>query len=74
MVGALDVEASLGIGPRGVWSPCYEVALPPFVVLKPHTIKVLLLISSLIWKTTLFYKGIPSFSNVEVSKNCFPMS
>jgi len=47
MVEALDVEASLGIGPTGVWSPYSKVALPPFVTVKPHPINVLLPISSL---------------------------
>jgi len=73
IIGALDVEASLGTGPRGVWSPCSEVALPPFATMKSHPIKVLLSISLLIWRLTLFCKGILSFSNPQVSKNQYLM-
>ena len=73
IVGALDV-ASLGTGLSGVWNPCSEVALPPFVTLKPHPINVLLPISSASWKPILVFKGIPSFSNADVSKNPYLMS
>jgi len=62
-VSVLVVEADPETGSMGVWIPCSEVVLLPWVIVRSYSTNVLLPILALIWKSTFWCKGISTHWN-----------
>ena len=69
-VGVLEIETDPETGSKGVWSPCSEFVLLPWVIVRSYSTNVLLPTSSLIWKST---SGAKASQLTEINRSYFPL-